>query len=76
MRHKKRRKEERKHINLPKEAYDKRKLDRALRVKRAEDRARKASAEAKERKLKILDDNGVEHQEGEIFESNTLTIEI
>lgn len=28
-----------------------------------------------ERKIKILDDNGKEHQEGEIFESKTMSIE-
>ena len=35
-----------------------------------------ARERAKQRKLKILDDKGKEHKVGEIFESETLTLEV
>lgn len=43
--------------------------------KRAEQIANRV-ARKQNRKIKILDDKGNEHQEGEIFESETMTIEI
>lgn len=58
------------------DAYLKRKADRQARVRRIEARVKQASKAAKERIIKIIDNKGKEHRIGEIFESNTFTLEI
>lgn len=56
--------------------WEKRKDLIEKRIQKREARQKEMARKRKERKMKILDDKGKEHKVGEIFESNTLTIEI